>query len=95
MLDRTPHLIGQRSAKGRGSPNLFVMANKKKIRDASIQPRQPLCELVVIADACANYARLGRCKPDDGHLAPDRGAPEGAGRDCHRLSMLSAHRTNA
>ena len=41
ILDWTRHPIGQRLAKGRGSPNLFLLANKKETRKASNRPRPP------------------------------------------------------
>ena len=38
------HPVRRRLTKGRGSPNLFVMANKKETRDASNQSWPPLCK---------------------------------------------------
>ena len=38
------HPVRRRLTKGRGSPNLFVLTDKKETRDASIRSRPPFCK---------------------------------------------------
>ena len=57
ILDWTRHPIRQRTANGRGSPNLFTLVNKKETRDSSNRSRPPFRKSRLGGDQGGGYGR--------------------------------------